>query len=294
MLTYDGAEFFPSRQESPYEDDPTDREVGANRCAVALDRWGSRRRTGFGSLGPRCEQGAVCDACRGTRLRERDRRDRAVLRPLLAEREFDIASNAFSPAACQGMGRKNMPVTGWLFTVPMAAVILFASERGWVVGANLLPVSTRCCAGLPGSRVRPAHQLVLDGFRDFFANLCVIVSSRPEGDSGRTPRPAAFRRVLLLRSWKNQALFSAGKAGLVNNLKDGLAWDLRFSQLVALTNQLSRSAPSGGNCARQPGGLSGRTGIGRSPLEWSFKPPASASSSGWVVWTRVVAAVLQA
>ena len=62
------------------------------------------------------------------------------------------------------------------------------------------------------------------GSATFFANLCVGVSSRPgkatpAGHRGRQ----CFAENLILTSWKNRALLSASKAGLVNNLNDGLA-----------------------------------------------------------------------
>lgn len=50
-----------------------------------------------------------------------------VLRPLFGECEFEIASQPFHRRHRQGMG-PNVLVTGWLFAVPKAAVILFASE----------------------------------------------------------------------------------------------------------------------------------------------------------------------
>lgn len=55
-----------------------------------------------------------------------------------------------------------------------------------------------------------------------------------------------FRRDSAPQQWKNRALLCASKAGLVNNLNDGLAWGLRFPRPVALTNQLSSQALFGG------------------------------------------------
>ena len=81
----------------------------------------------------------------------------------------------------------------------------------------------------------------------------------PEGDSGRTRPPSVFREDSAPQQWKNRALLCASKAGLVNNLNDGLAWGLRFPRPVALTNQLSSQALFGGNCASRPGGLCDRS-----------------------------------
>lgn len=59
----------------------------------------------------------------------------------------------------------------------------------------------------------------------FFANLCVH-AQRPdlEGDSGRTPRAAEFRRGSAPDQLEEPGALPGCKAGLVNNLKDGSAW----------------------------------------------------------------------
>ena len=79
-----------------------------------------------------------------------------VILPLLAEREFGVASRAaiLSFIASFGLvkaianllaghmgerwGRKNMLVTGWLFALPLPVVILFAPSWRWVALANVL------------------------------------------------------------------------------------------------------------------------------------------------------------
>ena len=79
-----------------------------------------------------------------------------VLLPLLAERDFGLASwaailsfivtfglvkaiaNLFAGRISEHWGRKKVLVAGWLFALPVPAVILLAPSWGWVVVANML------------------------------------------------------------------------------------------------------------------------------------------------------------
>jgi len=79
-----------------------------------------------------------------------------VLLPLLAEREFGLASraailsfivsfglvkaiaNLFAGRISERWGRKKVLVAGWLFALPVPAIILLAPSWGWVVLANVL------------------------------------------------------------------------------------------------------------------------------------------------------------
>ena len=79
-----------------------------------------------------------------------------VILPLLAEREFGLASraailsfiasfglvkafaNLFAGRMGERWGRKKVLVTGWLFALPLPALILFAPSWRWVVLANIL------------------------------------------------------------------------------------------------------------------------------------------------------------
>jgi MFS family permease len=79
-----------------------------------------------------------------------------VLLPLLAEREFGLASraailsfivsfglvkaiaNLFAGRISEHWGRKRVLVAGWLFALPVPAIILFAPSWGWIVLANVL------------------------------------------------------------------------------------------------------------------------------------------------------------
>src|SRR5215831_2529640 len=79
-----------------------------------------------------------------------------VLLPLLAEREFGIASrtailsfivsfgtvkaiaNLFAGRIGERWGRKRVLVTGWLFALPVPVVILFAPAWRWIALANVL------------------------------------------------------------------------------------------------------------------------------------------------------------
>src|SRR6266481_3207644 len=79
-----------------------------------------------------------------------------VILPLVAEREFGLASraavlsfivsfglvkaiaNLFASRVSEHWGRKKVLVAGWLFALPMPAIILFAPSWGWIVLANVL------------------------------------------------------------------------------------------------------------------------------------------------------------
>lgn len=79
-----------------------------------------------------------------------------VLLPLLAEREFGLASraailsfivsfglvkaiaNLFAGRVGERWGRKKILVSGWLFALPVPVLILFAPSWRWVVLANVL------------------------------------------------------------------------------------------------------------------------------------------------------------
>jgi len=79
-----------------------------------------------------------------------------VILPLLAEREFGLASraailsfiasfglvkaiaNLFAGRMGERWGRKKVLVAGWLFALPLPALIFFAPSWGWVVLANIL------------------------------------------------------------------------------------------------------------------------------------------------------------
>ncbi len=79
-----------------------------------------------------------------------------VLLPLLAERDFGLASraailsfivsfglvkaiaNLFAGRISEHWGRKKVLVVGWLFALPVPAIILLAPSWGWVVFANVM------------------------------------------------------------------------------------------------------------------------------------------------------------
>jgi MFS family permease len=79
-----------------------------------------------------------------------------VLLPLLAEREFGLASraailsfivsfglvkalaNLFAGRISEQWGRKKVLVAGWLFALPVPVIILFAPSWSWIVLANVL------------------------------------------------------------------------------------------------------------------------------------------------------------
>jgi MFS family permease len=79
-----------------------------------------------------------------------------VILPLLAEREFGVASraailsfivsfglvkaiaNLFAGRMGECWGRKKVLVTGWLFALPLPVLILYAPSWSWVVLANIL------------------------------------------------------------------------------------------------------------------------------------------------------------
>lgn len=79
-----------------------------------------------------------------------------VLLPLLAEREFGLASraailsfivsfglvkalaNLFAGRISEHWGRKKVLIVGWLFALPVPVIILFAPSWSWIVLANVL------------------------------------------------------------------------------------------------------------------------------------------------------------
>jgi len=79
-----------------------------------------------------------------------------VILPLLAEREFGIASraailsflasfgvvkaiaNLFAGRIGERWGRKKVLVTGWIFALPVPVLIFLAPSWGWVISANVL------------------------------------------------------------------------------------------------------------------------------------------------------------
>jgi MFS family permease len=81
--------------------------------------------------------------------------ERSVL-PLLAEREFDVASrtsilsfllafgavkavaNAFAGTTADRWGRRRVLLVGWLAAIPIPFLIMFAPSWGWIVAANVL------------------------------------------------------------------------------------------------------------------------------------------------------------
>jgi len=88
-----------------------------------------------------------------------------VLLPLLAERDFRLASraailsfivtfglvkaiaNLFSGRIPEHWGRKKVLVAGWLFALPVPALILLAPSWGWVSSQTCFLASIRACAG---------------------------------------------------------------------------------------------------------------------------------------------------
>jgi hypothetical protein len=81
----------------------------------------------------------------------------------------------------------------------------------------------------------------------------------PAGHHGRQ----CFAENLILTSWKNLALLCASKAGLVNNLNDGLAWGPFASPGLSLSRiSFPRRLYPSGIGASRPGGLSDCTASG--------------------------------
>src|SRR5215831_2875909 len=81
--------------------------------------------------------------------------ERSIM-PKIAETEFHIAaktailyfiigfgivkavSNFSAGALSNKLGRKNLLTLGWLFGIPVAFVLMFANNWGWIIAANVL------------------------------------------------------------------------------------------------------------------------------------------------------------
>src|SRR5690606_26001933 len=81
--------------------------------------------------------------------------ERSIL-PQLAEEEFQIAAktallsfiivfgitkaatNYFTGALANRLGRKNLLIVGWLIGIPVPFILMFADNWNWIVAANIL------------------------------------------------------------------------------------------------------------------------------------------------------------
>lgn len=129
----------------------------------------------------------------------------------------------------------------WSTTVIMKIDLVGPKQRGLAMGLNefagylavsLSALATGYLASAYGLRPAP----FLPGIA--FATLGLLLSvffvretqshARHEAQSAVAPSPSqpAFTEILLLTSWKDQALFAVSQAGMVNNLNDGMVWGL--------------------------------------------------------------------
>src|SRR6266496_5923370 len=142
--------------------------------------------------------------------------ERVVL-PLLAEREFGIASqaailsfvatfgvvkalaNVIAGRLSDRVGRKKILVIGWLFALPLPALILIAPSWRWVVLANmLLGVNQGLCWSttviMKIDLVGPRRRGLAMGLNEFSGYLALSLSALATGYLASTYglRPAPF------------------------------------------------------------------------------------------------------
>ena len=127
-----------------------------------------------------------------------------VLLPLVAEREFGIASraailsfivtfcavkaiaNLFAGRVGERWGRKRVLVTGWLFALPVPIVILLAPAWRWIVLANaLLGINQGLCWSttviMKIDLVGPARRGLAMGLNEFAGYFAVSLAALASG-----------------------------------------------------------------------------------------------------------------
>jgi MFS family permease len=135
----------------------------------------------------------------------------------------------------------------WSTTVIMKIDLVGPRRRGLAMGLNesagylavsLSALATGYLAATYGLRPAPFYPglgfavlgLLLSVFlvretHSYARHEAGLASNKSTGPDVRPAQPS-FAQILLLASWKDQALFSASQAGLVNNLNDGMVWGL--------------------------------------------------------------------
>ncbi len=135
----------------------------------------------------------------------------------------------------------------WSTTVIMKIDLVGPARRGLAMGLNefagylavsLAALASGYLAATYALRPQPFYLGVAFALAGLLLSVLLVKDShtharheaRQVDAANGTARSAitqpSFRRILLLTSWRDRALFSASQAGLVNNLNDGLAWGL--------------------------------------------------------------------
>lgn len=142
--------------------------------------------------------------------------ERTVL-PLLAEREFGLASRsaALSFIVTFGLvkavtnfvagqlgdhfGRKRVLVAGWLFALPVPAMVIWAPSWGWIVAANVLlgvnqGLAWSTTVVMKIDLAGPARRGFAMGLNEFAGYLAVALSALASGEIASRVglRPAPF------------------------------------------------------------------------------------------------------
>lgn len=134
----------------------------------------------------------------------------------------------------------------WSTTVIMKIDLVGPSRRGLAMGLNefagylavaLAALATGWIAQVYGLRPEPFYlgiafvaaglALTVLFVRDTTGHAALEAANhRPHAAAADVASAPGTRQVFALASWRHPALFGAGQAGLVTNLKDGLAWGL--------------------------------------------------------------------
>src|SRR6266700_4073799 len=129
----------------------------------------------------------------------------------------------------------------WSTTVIMKIDLVGPAQRGLAMGLNefagyvavsLAALASGYLAAAYALRPQPFYLGVVFVFAGLVLSVFFVRDSQAHARqeatqlaSSAAPKPS-FGEIFVRVSWKNQSLFAASQAGLVNNLNDGLAWGL--------------------------------------------------------------------
>jgi len=209
--------------------------------------------------------------------------ERSVL-PVLAGEEFGIASaavalsfivafgavkavtNLLAGSLADRVGRRRLLVAGWLFALPVPALVIWAPSWGWIVAANVLlgvnqGLTWSMTVVMKLDLVGPTRRGLAVGFNEAAGYVAVAIAALATGALAAAygPRPVPFllgfgfavaglalsagfvretgAHVALEQASERaspsgvvgengRSFAAAAQAGFVNNLNDALAWGL--------------------------------------------------------------------
>ncbi|MBS0251386.1 MAG: MFS transporter, partial [Proteobacteria bacterium] len=128
----------------------------------------------------------------------------------------------------------------WSMTVIMKVDLVGRKNRGLAVGLNefagyfalgATALLTGWLASHYGLRPAPIYVGIFYAIAGTILSLLLVRDTRDHvlleaQGFAKTPPTLSFREVFALTSFRNQNLFAASQAGLVNNLNDGMSWGI--------------------------------------------------------------------